>query len=116
MIYVGIEDLKPGLILERPVKNNQGVLLLEAGTRITKNNIRIFKSWGVTGVAIKGEATPDNNPAGLPPLPVTESVRLQLKEKFSEVLEDPVMVAIYEAAIKQLNQNENGDMSPDEHS
>ena len=44
MIRVGIEELKPGMILERPVKNHQGLLLLEAGVKITKKNIHISDS------------------------------------------------------------------------
>ena len=116
MMYVGIEDLKSGMVLDRPVKNSQGVLLLEAGTRITKKNIRIFKSWGVTGVTIKGEPTPTADSAGQPVSPLDESVDVHLKEKFAEVLDDPVMVAIYEAAIQQLSLTENSDESPDEHS
>jgi hypothetical protein len=116
MIHVDIEDLKPGMILDRPVRNSQGILLLEAGTRITKKSIRIFKSWGVTGVTIKGQAPPAGDPAGMPASPLTESGSANLKERFSEVLDDPVMVAIYEAAMKQLNPIENSDESPDEHS
>ena len=30
-------------------------MLLEAGARITKKSIRIFKSWGVNEIAIKGK-------------------------------------------------------------
>jgi hypothetical protein len=116
MLHVGVEELKPGMILDRPVKNNQGVLLLEAGARITKKNIRIFKSWGVTGVTIKGEAAPAAGSDEQPALSLKESVDVQLKEKFSEVLDDPVMVAIYEAAIKQLDLIENSYESTNEHS
>ena len=116
MIYVGIEDLKHGMILDRPVKNSQGILLLEAGTRITKKNIRIFKSWGVTGVTIKGEAPPAGGSDEQPTLNPKESIDAQLKEKFSEVLDDPIMVEIYEAAIKQLDLNENIDESTNERS
>jgi hypothetical protein len=61
MVRVDIEDLKPGMILEHAVKNNQGVLLLETGAKITKKNIRIFKSWGVTGVTVKGGGTRRQN-------------------------------------------------------
>ena len=43
MIPVKIDDLKPGMILVQPVRNAQGILLLDAGARITKKNIRIFR-------------------------------------------------------------------------
>ena len=54
MIPVKIDDLKSGMILAQPVRNAQGVLLLDTGARITKKNIRIFKSWGVSEVSVKG--------------------------------------------------------------
>ena len=116
MIHVGVENLKPGMILDRPVKNSQGILLLEAGARITSKKIRIFKSWGVTDVTIKGEAAPEGDSAGKTVVSLKESVDKQLQDKFSEVLDDPVMVEIYKAAMKQLDLNENIDESPDEHS
>jgi hypothetical protein len=111
MIHVGVEDLKPGMILELPVKNSQGVLLLEAGARITKKNIRIFKSWGVTGVTIKGKVAPANDSAGPSASRIRESDEIQLKEKFAEVMDDPVMVEIYKAASKQLDQIPKSDES-----
>ena len=116
MIHVDIEALKPGMILEHPVKNHQGVLLLEAGARITKKNIRIFKSWGVDKITIKGEGSRANDSAGQPESQTMESDEMQLKEKFADVLDDPVMVEIYKAATRQLNRDSNHDESPNEHS
>jgi len=105
MGLVGIEDLKPGLILENPVKNNQGVLLLEAGAKVTKKNIRIFKSWGVTSVAVKGGEPRANGTAGQPQPQIKESDEMSLKEKFADVLDDPVMVEIFNAASRQLHKD-----------
>ena len=99
---VGIEELKPGMILGQPVKNHQGALLLEAGARITKKNIRIFKSWGVTEVTVKGQVDRETDGAGRPELRINATVEIQLKEKFADVLDDPVMVEIFNAASRQL--------------
>ena len=55
MIKLNIADLKSGMITAQPVRNCQGVLLLEAGAKISKKNIRIFKSWGISEILIKGE-------------------------------------------------------------
>ena len=109
MIHVGVEDLKSGMILERPVKNSQGILLLEAGARITKKNIRILKSWGVAEVTIKGKVVSAGDSGGQPALRRKDSDDVNLKEKFAEVMDDPVMVEIYKAASKQLNQILNSD-------
>ena len=115
MIRVGIEDLKPGMILDRPVKNHQGILLLEAGTRISKKNIRIFKSWGVTDVTVKGEVGRATDSAEQPELRINESDEMQLKKKFADVLDDPVMVEIFNAASRQLNKELQNNESNDEH-
>ena len=105
MINLSIDDIKPGMILARPVRNPQGVLLLEAGARITKKNIRIFKSWGVNEAAIEGKMTETQSPIGDTELRVKESVEKQLREKFSEVLDDPVMLVIFHAAGKLLTRD-----------
>ena len=111
MIHVGIEELKPGMVLEHSVRNNQGVLLLEAGARITKKNIRIFKSWGVNEVTVKGQVSPTTDSGGQSESQLTGPDETQLKEKFSEVLDDPVMVEIYKAASRQLNKDSQNNES-----
>ena len=115
MIRVGIEELKPGMILDRPVNNHQGVLLLEAGAKVTKKNIRIFKSWGVNEVTVKGEVSRATDSAGRPELRINESDEILLKKKFADVLDDPVMVEIYNAASRQLNKESQNNESNDEH-
>ena len=116
MIRVGIEELKPGMILERPVKNHQGLLLLEAGVKITKKNIRIFKSWGVDEITVKGEVTRADDTPGKPESRINESDEMQLKKKFADVLDDPVMVEILNAASRQLNNDLPNNESNNEHS
>ena len=105
MIQVSIEDIKPGMILAQPVRNRQGVLLLEAGARITGKSIRIFKSWGVNEIAIKGDLSDSSGSVKNAGGPKKESIENQLRDKFSDVLDDPVMVAIFKAASKRLTQD-----------
>ena len=105
MTRVGIDEIKPGMILAHPVKNSQGVLLLDAGAKISKKNIRIFKSWGVTEVTVKGGTDRSNDTAGSQQSRINAFDEMVLKEKFTDVLDDPVMVAIFKAASKQLNQD-----------
>jgi len=116
MINLNIDDIKPGMILARPVRNPQGVLLLEAGARISKKNIRIFKSWGVLEAAIKGKMSQAEGHIADTEFRVKESIEQQLKEKFSDVLDDPVMAAIFNAAGKQLMRDIQNDRSENEHS
>lgn len=102
MQNLAIENLKPGMILARPVRNRQGVMLLEAGARITKKSIRIFKSWGVNEIAIKGARSHSKSLSVQAETAGRETLEKQLKDKFSDVLDDPVMVVIFNAAKNQL--------------
>jgi len=102
MIRVNIVDLKPGMVLARAVQNQQGVLLLDAGTKITKKNIRIFKSWGVNEFSVKGELNSPKTGGETPEAEMRDAVEMELKAKFSDVMNDPVMVEIFKAASKQL--------------
>ncbi len=56
MIPISTDDLKSGMILAKSVRNLQGLLLLNAGARLTAKNIRILKSWGVSELFIEGDA------------------------------------------------------------
>ncbi len=105
MIQVMIEDLKAGMVLAQPVYNHQDVLLLEAGARISKKNIRIFKSWGIHRVYVKGSADTSESAAAPPVVGVAETVATELMKKFSDVLDDPIMLAIFKAARNRLIQN-----------
>ena len=111
MICVNIVDLKPGMVLAQSVRNHQGVLLLDAGTKITKKNIRIFKSWGVIEVSVKGELDELKAAGETPVAGVKDTAEMELKARFSNVLDDPVMVEIFNAAckllIKDLPKNEH---------
>lgn len=93
------------MVLAKSVQNHQGVLLLDAGTRISKKNIRIFKSWGVLEFSVKGDLIKSGTALEAPEAGVEGTVESELKEKFCDVIADPVMAEIYKAAIKQLKKN-----------
>jgi hypothetical protein len=116
MIPVKIDELKPGMILARPVRNHQGVLLLDTGAKITKKTIRIFKSWGVNEISVKGYPK-DARTMGRPSATkIRESVEMELKEKFSDVIDDPVMLAIFNAAANRLTNKRLNTENDNEHS
>ena len=102
MIRVNIVDLKPGMVLAQSVQNHQGVLLLGTGTKVTKKNIRIFKSWGVIEVYVEGGLNEPETAVETQVAEVMDTVEMELKAKFSDVMDDPVMVEIFNAARKQL--------------
>ena len=105
MIPMNIVGLKPGMLLAKPVRNPQGVLLLDAGTKITKKNIRIFKSWGVIEVYIKGDLNHSRNLKEKLAEGTEDTIELELKAKFVDVMDDPVMVEIFKAARNQITKN-----------
>ncbi|MGE5339917.1 MAG: HDOD domain-containing protein [Candidatus Omnitrophota bacterium] len=51
---VNIDDLKEGMVLAQDLKDTRGRFLLQRGTVIDKDNIRIMKIWGVVSVDIQG--------------------------------------------------------------
>ena len=57
-MQVGLDKLKPGMVLAESVRNHQGMLLLESGKKISARAIRIFKSWGVAQVHIRSRQKP----------------------------------------------------------
>ena len=115
MITLNIDDIKHGMILAHPVRNHQGVLLLEAGARVSKKNIRIFKSWGVLEVSVKGIVAETQDRIEDTELRVKASIEKELKEKFCDVLDDPVMVEIFNAASKQLTRDFQKNEGVNEH-
>jgi hypothetical protein len=54
MPSISVDFLKPGMVLARDVRGNNGIVLLGAGAEITERHVQIFKSWGVADVEVKG--------------------------------------------------------------
>jgi hypothetical protein len=114
MIPLSPEELTPGQILAKSVDNHQGVLLVEKGSRLSDKHIRVFKTWGVKQIYVQSDQTDqDASPARVDERSQT-SVELELRRKFADVLDDPVMVAIMEAAGRQLTQKVRDPEDPDE--
>jgi hypothetical protein len=97
-----LDDVKPGMTLAQPVYTHQDRLLLEAGRRMSEKHLRIFKSWGVAAVAVKGSAAGDGSTSMGADVPATGIPDDAFRARFAGVLDDPVMVAIMEAAARHL--------------
>ena len=95
-------DLKPGMQLARPVRTQQGLLLLDAETTLSDKHIRLFKSWGVPHVVIHGHTVRQAEHKALPAKEQQEAITKALHAKFRNVLGDFVMVEIMNAAQRQL--------------
>jgi len=102
MIVCNLGELKPGMMLAKPVYDLHGVLLLNKKIVLSEPNIRMLKSWGAAEVWVEGEREQKNDDLLEAEHDMKEALEKELKEKFSEVLEDRVMVEIMRVANKQL--------------
>ncbi len=98
MIALSLSKLKPGMVLAEPAHNFQGVLLLDAGAKLSENNIRILKSWGVTRVCVEGKGK-EKKKGDVEALNEARSaIEKELEEKFSDIPDNPVMMEIMRVA------------------
>jgi hypothetical protein len=106
MITLSLAKLKPGMVLAEPAYNFQGVLLLDAGAKLTENSIRVLKSWGVARICVVGSDKKKND--RMDPGTVTEVRRLiekGLEKKFSDLpKDDPVVTEIMRVALNLLEK------------
>ena len=92
------------MTLAKPVYNHQELLLLEAGVKIKEKNIRMFKSWGVSAVWVKGDASDDTIGEMGSEDQAREVIEMKLQKKFADVLDDPIMLEIMRAASSVLSK------------
>jgi hypothetical protein len=107
MAVLAVDELKPGMVLAEAVRNYQDQLLLEAGRKVTAKTLRVFKSWGIRRVAVRSGAAGEDGARGATaaaPAALDESLRA----RFADVLHDPLMVEIMQAAGRQLAARQPG--------
>ena len=104
VIRLKIDELKPGMILARPVHNQQDLLLLESDTPLTRKRIWMLKTWGINQVSVKGKSEDDGETVFETESETRETIERELKAKFADVINDPVMIEIMKAAGRQLQK------------
>ena len=93
------------MILAKAVYNHQELLLLETGAKLKEKNIRMFKSWGVSSVWVKGDSP---KPKVCRQTSIAESatvIEAELNQKFADVMDDPIMASIKQAAGRVLSKH-----------
>ena len=105
MITVDLEEYKQGMILAESVYSRQDVLLLKKGTELTERKVWILKSWGISKDSVEGEQDEDINSDKRKESKAMETIKKELKEKFSDVLENPVMEEIMNVACKLIEKD-----------
>ena len=116
MLVLRLEKLQPGMRLAEPAYNFQGVLLLDAGSELSEKNIRILKSWGVAKVSIDGKSEDKQAMAAESENEIISGIKKGLQQKFSDVLDDPVMDEIMRVAGKILQKRSLSGEAQDEQS
>jgi hypothetical protein len=104
---LSVDDLKPGMVLGESVFNQQELLLLEKDTALTKRRIWILKTWGIKQVHVKGKPKEGGKTAIEIEIESRETIEKELKAKFEDVIDDPVMKEIMKAAQRQLLKSLN---------
>lgn len=54
-VQLDVDDLAEGMVLAEDINDQQGRLLMPAGTALTARHLRAFQLWGIQVVRIRGE-------------------------------------------------------------
>lgn len=82
---ISTDDLKPGMILARPVTNRGGMVMLAEDTELTVALIDKMKDMDIQGVFIQGFSCPT--------IPKDEMLR-GLEERFESVSDEPRLASL----------------------
>lgn len=61
-----VDDLSAGMVIAEEVRDQQGRLLMPAGTELTERHLRAFQLWGIMAVRVRGAEGEDDAPALTP--------------------------------------------------
>ena len=66
MLRIKLEQLQPGMVVAREVKNIDGMLLLPMGCELSERQIGILQAWGVAEVDVEAtqETARSHDPLG----------------------------------------------------
>jgi hypothetical protein len=104
VLSLKLDELKPGMILAEPVYNQSGSLMLDKETSLTKRRIWMLKTWGVDKASVKGRPKEGGNTISETERETQESIEKELRAKFENTIDDPVMEIIMKAAARQLQK------------
>jgi hypothetical protein len=100
MGIIHINKLKPGMVLDQEVRDINGRLLLNSQKEIQSSHIRIFKTWGVTEVNIRGDNGNRDTSTGPEDPQLIEKMKEKTKELFQHAdLEHPAIKEIFRISV-----------------
>lgn len=100
MARILLDQAQPGMVLEQPVSNTNGRVLLPAGCEINEKHIKAMKMWGIVDLCVKGNAEGgESQPSAVTPDKLEEA-KTCVAEAFKHAnLGTPIMDAIYNEAV-----------------
>jgi hypothetical protein len=106
MKKITVDKIEDGMILFREVFGASGSILLSKGLSLTTAIGKRLKNWGITFVYIEG----DEDAEGIQNVvqPSLENIQSGLIQKFSDVIDDPIMKKLFAAVFQYRLQNNNG--------
>lgn len=98
MQVIDMDRAAPGMTLAKSVHTAQDVLLLKSDIRLTEKNIHILKSWGVHEIWIDEDSAETPSQGADSEHQLRTTIDEELREKFSETLQEPLMAEIMRIA------------------
>lgn len=112
MSLLNIEDLEPGMVLGADAIHDNNRILLCAGAELTEKHIRIFKTWGLTELNIKGidsEQISAQTYSDIAP-EVLDKVKKELAILFRHSdLEHPAIAELFRLRMRQIVMQKTGE-------
>lgn len=82
MPKIFLEDLKPEMVLERPITDQFGLMLFQKGIILTEKSISTLKMWGINEVSIEsGSITESMIETAADPV-LKEAIRIETESLF----------------------------------
>ena len=113
MPRIKIEQVMEGMVVGGDVKNIDGMLLVPTGCTLTKRQINILNSWGVTEVdVVEAEGCHEDDPQAKFSAEELEELIAQTKARFWKADEkNPVFMEIFKLALKRRMQSNKGELT-----
>ena len=99
MSKLSLSDVKVGMVLQRPILNAQGGLLINKGMALDEKHIKLLRVWGITTVYVESEDD--------------EAVKVSVKDAYDKACQeihhvflghgsDAILHMIKQTALKQM--------------
>lgn len=102
MARILLDQVKPGMVLEQPVSNANGRMLIPAGCELNEKHIKAMKMWGIPDVSVKGTDEVKNDGNGDMDPKKIDAAKTALADTFRHTNQDlTAMQEIYKLAVIQ---------------